>query len=196
MAISKLPEKITGLSPKGLWTLFLISAFPTHVWTIILVLRDFSWLSERTNAWDALGVGAYGLLIAFVESLFVFFVVLLLNFLIRGPWQEEKRIALLSSLILIVSLWAMFNQLHFLLGWSIPDSLFQFLTRQTRPLVIFYLLILGVVGPLVIGLTYFSLKSDQWVRGFLGLIERITILMTLYLVFDGVALILVIIRNL
>jgi len=44
--------------------LFLISAFPLHVWTLLLAFRDFSWLTERTNLWDAIGVLSYGLIYA------------------------------------------------------------------------------------------------------------------------------------
>ncbi|MCB9133813.1 MAG: hypothetical protein H6636_00190 [Anaerolineales bacterium] len=196
MAISNALKKVTGLSKGGLWTLFLLAAFPTHVWTIVLVLRDFSWVSERTNAWDAVGVGAYGLLIAFVESLFVFLIAVILSSLLRFSWQENKRLVLFFILILAVSLWAMVNQLHFMAGWTLPTGVFWFLTRQTRPLVVFYLLMMIVVGVTVLLPVYFVLRSDKFVRGLQGVIERISLLMTLYLVLDVGSLVIVMLRNL
>ena len=67
-------------SKQGLWNLFLICAFPLHVWTIILAFRDFSWVTERTNSWDALGVVSYGLIFALIESVAVFLVALVARF--------------------------------------------------------------------------------------------------------------------
>src|SRR3972149_6026554 len=52
-------------SKKGLWTLFLMCAFPLHVWAFILSFMDFSWVAERTNTWDALGVISYGFSLSF-----------------------------------------------------------------------------------------------------------------------------------
>ena len=57
---------------QGLWSLFLMCAFPLHAWTLILAFRDISWLTDRTNAWDAVGVTSYGLVFAFVESMVLF----------------------------------------------------------------------------------------------------------------------------
>lgn len=77
-------------------------AFPLHLWTLILSFRDFSWVTERTNAWDAVGVVSYGLLFAFVESLIIFCIMALLGFLVSSKWDEPRRIALLSTLILLL----------------------------------------------------------------------------------------------
>jgi hypothetical protein len=196
LAISNFLKKVTGLSKSGLWTLFLLAAFPTHVWTIILVLRDFSWVSERTNAWDAVGVGAYGLLIAFVESVFVYLIALLISAMLRVAWPEEKRLALLGTLITLVSLGAIANQLFFMNGGAFPESAFRFLAGQSRPLVFLYLLVVSVVFPVVALPIYFVVKSDRVVKGWQGVIERITLLVTLYLVLDVGGLLIVIFRNL
>ena len=74
-------------SRQGLWFLFLISAFPIHFWTLILVFRDISWLTERTNAWDAIGVASYGMVFAFVESVVIFLVLALLGLLTPKQWE-------------------------------------------------------------------------------------------------------------
>jgi hypothetical protein len=57
---------------KGLWLLFAAAAFLVHVWAIMLIFQDLAWLAERTNMWDAIGVGAYGLVVALGESVFLF----------------------------------------------------------------------------------------------------------------------------
>src|SRR5512141_2477039 len=98
-------------------------AFPLHAWTLILAFRDISWLTDRTNAWDAVGVTSYGLVFAFVESLVLFALMVLLGYVVSGRWQPERRVALLSLLALLASLWAMIGQLFFLIGPTLPGWL-------------------------------------------------------------------------
>lgn len=183
-------------SRPGLWSLFLICAFPLHVWTIILFLRDVSWLSERTNLWDAIGVGAYGLLYAFVESVLVFVVVALLGlFLTPRHWAVEKRISFLSLLVLILSVWGMIAQLLFL--WKVfpPDWVVGLLIRWGRPLMGLYLISLSFVVPSVVLPVYLFLRSEGMTRSIREFNERLAPLMTAYLVLDLAGLIIVIIRN-
>lgn len=183
-------------STRGLWSLFLICAFPLHVWTIILFLRDVSWLSERTNLWDAIGVGAYGLLYAFVESLLAFGVVALLGlFLTPGQWSVEKRISFLSLLVLILAVWGMIAQLLFL--WKVfpPDWVVQLLIRWGRPLLGLYLISLLFVVPSVVLPVYLFLRSDRMTRAIQEFGERLSPLMSAYLFLDLAGLIVVILRN-
>lgn len=196
MDIYKLPTKIFGFTKQGFWTLFLMAAFPTHVWTILLILQDFSWVSSRTNEWDAVGVGAYGLIVAFVESVFVFAIALLLSFLISRTWNADKRITSLSVLIFGVAMWAILNQLYFLLDFSIPDILFQILINDAHPLRILYGLCSVLIIVTVFPPFYLVLKSEKVFAFFQIIIERLSLLTTIYLILDIGALIIVVIRNL
>src|SRR5512143_2388513 len=74
-------------SRQGLWSLFLMCALPLHAWTLILAFRDLSWLTDRTNAWDAVGVLSYGLLFALVESVLLFGMVVLLGLIVPRRWE-------------------------------------------------------------------------------------------------------------
>ena len=125
-------------SKQGLWSLFLICAFPLHVWTIILAFRDFSWVTERTNSWDAIGVVSYGLMFAFVESVLVFLVALLLGFLVSRKWAEDRRLALIGILVFIASLWAIVSYLFFMLNVSIPRESLIFVAGLEHPLRFLY----------------------------------------------------------
>ena len=108
-------------------------ALPLHAWTLILAFRDLSWLTDRTNAWDAVGVLCYGLLFAFLESVVVFLVASLLGFLTPPRWEPKRRIAVLSIVVLVMSLWAMVTQLFFLTNAQIPGrSLLSLFVRDTR----------------------------------------------------------------
>jgi len=182
-------------SKQGLWALFLICAFPLHVWTIVLAFRDFSWVTERTNAWDAVGVVSYGLLFAFVESVLVFLVALLTGFFVSKKWSEDRRMVLIGTLVFITSLWAMVNYLYFMLGVSVPANVSAFLAGLAHPLRFLYALGLAVVVPTIVIPVYLLLRSDKFLKGLQGFFERLSLLTMFYLFFDVVGLVIVIVRN-
>jgi hypothetical protein len=192
LAISK-PARY---SRQGLWSLFLVCAFPLHVWTIILAFRDFSWVAERTRAWDAVGVLAYALVFAFVESLVVFLVAVSLGFLLPRRWEEGKRIALLSILVLITSFWAAFGQLYFLWNLNLPAQAVQFLAQNAHPLRLLYAAFLVLVVPTVLVPTYLVLRSEGASRFILALVDRLSLLSSFYLLLDAASLVIIILRNL
>jgi len=183
-------------SRQGLWSLFLVCAFPLHVWTIILAFRDFSWVAERTQPWDALGVLAYALVFAFVESLVVFLAAILLGFLLPRRWEEGKRISLLSILVLVTAFWAMLGQLYFLWNLSLPEPAIQFLAQTAHPLRILYAAVLALVVPTVLVPTYLILRSEGSTRFILGLVDRLSLLASIYLLLDAASLVVIVIRNL
>jgi hypothetical protein len=182
-------------SKKGLWSLFLICAFPLHLWTLIFAFRDISWLTERTNLWDAIGVVSYGMIFAFVESIVIFLVLALLGLILPAQWYSDRRIAFLSLLILLTSAWGMISQL--LLVWSVPLPIqaIRFLRSSNHPLRILYAACLAVVTPTILLPVYLFIKSKKSIAFMQDLMERLSLLATFYLFFDLVGLIIVIIRN-
>jgi hypothetical protein len=182
-------------SKQGLWALFLVCAFPLHAWTIILAFRDFSWVTERTNSWDAIGVLSYGLIFAFIESLLVFLVAILLGFLVPKKWNEDRRLTLVGILVFITSLWAIASYLYFLMNMSIPGKTIIFLAGIQHPLRILYAISLVLVIPTVALPAYLVLRSEKILKGVRGFFERLSVLTMFYLFFDFVGLVIVIIRN-
>jgi hypothetical protein len=170
-------------------------AFPLHAWTIILAMRDISWVTTRTNAWDALGVASYGLLFAFIESLFLFLIFTLLGFLISRKWDEERRIALLSTLFFVAAFWAIVSQLYYLMGITIPGSLSNFLAQTNHPVRVIYGLGVPLIAFSVLVPTYLVLRSDKFFQFIRGLIDRLSLLTTFYLFLDFIGLVIVIVRN-
>lgn len=173
-----------------------MSALPLHVWTIILALRDFDWVSARTNSWDAVGVIAYGLAFAMIESLVVVIGAILLGFLVSRKWEEKRRVALMSMLVIILSLWSIFNQSYFLNEMSPPAWLAEFIFRTGRPVVALYVLALMLTSLSFAIPTYFIVRSDKFLHILQEGIDRLSLLMTLYLVFDAAALVIILVRNL
>jgi hypothetical protein len=170
-------------------------AFPLQVWTLILIFRDFSWVSERTNSWDAFGVASYGMIFAFVESLLVFLIAVVLGFLISRKWGEDRRIALLSILILVAAFWAMFSQLYFLLEISVPEQILSFLVQSKHPVRVMYATGLPLIVFTFILPAYLIIRSNRVYRFVQGLIERLSLLTMLYLFLDFAGLVIIILRN-
>jgi hypothetical protein len=183
-------------SRQGVWSLFLISAFPIHLWTLILAFRDISWVTERTNVWDAMGVVAYGMLVAFVESVVIFLLLALLGLLTPRQWESDRRVAFLSFLILITSVWAMISQLLFLWNISLPAWAIDFLRQSHHPVRIVYGTILVVVTPTVLLPAYSFLRTKRAVTVMQDLIERFSLLAMFYLLLDLLGVFIIVIRNL
>jgi hypothetical protein len=183
-------------SRQGLESLFLTCAFPLHFWALLLAFRDISWLTERTNLWDAIGVVSYGMLFALAESTVIFLLVALIGLITPPGWRSDRRITFLGLLILLVSLWAIIGQLLFLWNVSLPGQVVQFLRHSNHPLRILYLLCLAVVVPTILLPVYLFIRSKKSVAVMQDLMERFSLLTTFYLFFDAVGFVIVILRNL
>ena len=181
-------------SKQEVWKLFLISAFPLHVWALLLFFWDFSWIEERSGTWNAIGVGAYALVIALIESVIVLLVALLLGFLIPKVWSPKERASVLALIILLISFWAILGQLYFI---NKPDLTWLILPLATlsSPLFMLYL-VSGVI--IVISLVipiWFALSSEKFNKGLDAVLERVSFLMVIYLLLDVIAIIIVVWRN-
>lgn len=182
-------------SRKSLWTLFAVGAFPLHVWSLILFFRDFSWIAERTNSWDAIGVGSYGLLLAFAESIFVFVIGSVMRLALPAIWEEEQWVTFVGVLLIFCVSWTILGQLYFLMEISLPVKLQAFLGSQAHPLWLLYGGTLAAVGlPLMVSV-YFLTISPKFRSGLYRFFDRITLLIALYLFLDFLAFIIILIRN-
>ena len=188
-------NRILRFSPGNLWKLFSNAGIFTHIWTFILFLRDFSWVNERNNTWDAIGVGAYGLVTALLESFFVFTILIMIGFLLPRGWSERKRLAILSTMVWVVSSFAIANQLYFLLGNPFPKYIIQLLAASGHPLRFLYLGAVFVVILMLLPLFVAFLKSNRALELFAAAADRVATLMAFYLVIDFISLVIVVIRN-
>jgi len=180
---------------QGLWLLFLMSVFPQHLWTLIFAFRDISWLIDRTNVWDAIGNTSYGMVYAFFESLLIFGILALLGLLTPSRWEVNRRVAFLTLLLFITSIWGMVSQLLYLWNIWLPFPLMQFIASTGRPLVMLYLFSLAVVVPTVSFPVFAFVRWNKTLPTLLDFMDRLTTLSMLYLFFDVIGLIIVVIRN-
>jgi len=154
------------------------------------------WVIARTNVWDAIGLGSYGLLLAFLESLILFGVVFVVGLFTPRRWEIDRRIAFLSLLVIITALWAILGQASFIWNIYLPSALRQFVTRSEHPFRLLYGMYLAFVIPTVLLPVYFFIRSNRSVKWMQELVERLSTLTLFYLFFDAAGLIIVILRNL
>jgi hypothetical protein len=183
-------------SRRGLWTLFLACAFSIHVWAIILIFNDVEWIAKRSNFWDSIGVASYGLVFVFMESFLLFLAAALLGFLVSTKWSGERRVALMSTLATILTLWAMMGQLYFFMNAPFPESWITFFASLGRPLRFLYAAAFAVVLPTVAVPTWLILKFEKPLKFVTAALEKISLLTSLYLFFDLIGLVVLVFRNL
>lgn len=171
-------------------------SFPLHLWAILIALRDVSWVTERTNAWDAIGVVSYALVFAFVESVLIFLVFLFIGLFMPRQWSSQQQLGFLGLLILLLSIWGMIGQLLFLWDLSLPDGAVQYLRHSAHPLRMLYAGVLAVVAPSILVPVLLFLRSNKMVIFMQDLVERFSTMAAFYLFFDLVGLVVVIVRNL
>ena len=145
--------------------------------------------------WDAIGVASYGLVNALIESVLLFLAIVLIGLLISTKWREDRRIALLSIITFITAFWAIEGQAYFIWGSYLPAQFLRYVESAEHPLRLLYAAALAIVVPTIVIPVYLVLKSDRFLNLVQGFIERISLLTMLYLFFDIVGLIIIIIRN-
>ena len=152
-------------------------------------------MAERTNMWDAIGVASYGLVLALIESVLFFAAITLLGLTVPIKWHEDRRVALLSILAFMITLWAIEGQAYFIWGSYVPEQALHYVASSKHPLRFLYAAALATVIPTIVIPVYLVLRSDRFFILVQGFIERISLLTMLYLFFDLLGLVVIIIRN-
>ncbi len=132
---------------------------------------------------------------AFIESMIVFGVAGLLGLLVSTKWNEERRVALLGILVLIMALWAMDGQAYFVWGSYVPEQALWYIASLEHPFRFLFGTVLAVVFLTTAIPAWLVLRSDRFFHLVEGLMERLSLLTVFYLFFDVVGLIIVVIRN-
>jgi hypothetical protein len=188
-------SQITKFTRGDLFKLFLIAAFPLHVWTIFMTLRDVGWVAEGRTVFGAVGFSAYVLVFTLAESLALFGFALLLGLLISKKWSKDQRMASLALVAVILSAWSIVEQIILVLLYDrITNALAGFAFLGASPWIGF--LILGVVVTISFALPVFLvLRSPKVTEGLLEVFDRVSLLSGFYLVFDALAIVILIVRN-
>lgn len=162
--------------------IFAVCIFPVHVWLIINVLREVPAWILRLTTWDLVGVVAYSLVFALVESILVFLVILLLGVMTPARLIQGKFVALSTALVFLTSLW--FIVLHY------NNQIIEM--RQVIPFALW-----GISYMLILLLAFFLIQRKEKVEELLNdFVKRLAVLSFVYFLMDVVSIVLVGIRNL
>jgi hypothetical protein len=157
-------------------------AFPVHVWAIVNILFILpAWLL-RLSIWELAGGISYALLDALLESCVLWVGLVLLSFVLPRKWLADKFAALSSVLVWLLCAWAALVQFNFsiILQWGI---------EQMLPVL------LGVVFSF--GLVYWLVQRYGRLEGWIKLLtQRLAVLSYIYVIFDVLGVVVVVLRNL
>jgi hypothetical protein len=175
--------------------LFLVCAFPLHLWTILMVFRDVNWVAERTTSWDAVGFSGYALFYTLIESLLLFGFIALLGFIIPKNWNLTLRFVVLSLVAFILAGWSIMEQLILIVFWGwlrhLANTLTFLFTSPWSAYVLFAgLIVISVTVPLLLLRKHPGLQEKVY-----SVLERLTLLSGLYLFIDVIGMIIILIRN-
>jgi hypothetical protein len=186
------------LSKQDLINLFLVIAFPIHAWSILLVLNDAKWVAERTNSWDVIGYGSYALVVAFVESVFVFLIALLLSVITPKNWKGIKIFAVLGYLSLISATWTILNQAFYFIPEDKINYMYAYFYYHPDFKPLAYLLVVGVKGAVIASVLIPVLliaRNEKVLKAITNFFERLTVLSSFYIFLDILGLIIIVYRN-
>jgi hypothetical protein len=164
-------------SAQDLIRLFVFCAFPIHVWAIIIMFRSVpAWLFYMSQS-DFIASIAYHLTFTIFETLLAFAILLAMGFLIPRRWTPEPFLTLSSVLIVELSIMAI---------------VFQQLVLQYASLRW-----MAVSCLIILAASLFIIPKIPKLQQITSILaERLTILTFLYVFFDVIGVIIVILRNL
>ena len=167
--------------------LFLICVFPTHIWSFFALFRKLPSYLIRLSAWDIISRVGYIQLFVLMESLLLASVILFISILLPTSLIRSHFATQTSVLVLLLSIWlAIYHYQNRILQW-LHVGIFGY-----------YVLILGWALSFSISLLYLSMlirRKPNFSSLVLNFVGRIAVLSTVYLLIDGLAVIIVIVRN-
>lgn len=186
---------LPGLTKDNIWKLFLFCIFLFHLWTFFMVFRDVPWVVDRFGDWDAVGLASYALMFALVESAAIFVFLIIVNFFIPNRFEHNQRLSILSVMVLVIWFWGVLGQIYFMNSAGVLRLFQTLVSNASRPLAMIYIMVIPFVAVSIFLPLYSLVKKPQRALKFTEIIDRISTLSILYLVFDVVGIFIVIYRN-
>jgi hypothetical protein len=181
-----------------IFPLFLLISFPINTWSIYIFFYNFEWVAERTTVGDAIGYGAYALVIALLESLFVSIFIALLYLLMKKNHDQDTSSAILGLTFLIISFWVIVGRVNSSQNISLIPILFAIKDKyhfQYRYFLALIVLSAGAISASMLLPPFLVHKYNKLKRFSLSLFQRLELLSYVYLALNLVSIVVVIIRN-
>jgi hypothetical protein len=169
------------MSKKTLFSLFAVCAIPIYFWSIYNLFHEIpSWIL-RLSSWEIIGITAYVQVFTLLESIIIFFSLILLTKIIPFRKNERTFTAQIALAYFLVSLLLVFA--HTTSGIIRTWGIREFIPAS-----------LGFI--LLIGSTFLIVKRfNKLERVLLNIIERLEVLTVILIVMGISSFLIVIIRN-
>ena len=170
-----------SISLKDIPLIVAVVAFPIHVWSILNMLHELpAWLL-RLSIWELIGVIAYVLSFALIESLIISTILIFIGVVVPKKLIGDRFLSLSSAMILLHSVWAMAIQYNY-------ETIRLWGVSQFLPWLTIYLISSCATYLIIQRYQILNLK----IRVIVG---RIAVLSSLYILFDVFSVLIVIFRN-
>ena len=162
-------------------TTFAMIVFVIHIWSIYNLLVEVPAWILRLSTWELVGVVSYTLVFAFVESLIILFVFVLIAAILPERFFRQKFVSISVIFIVLAAIWV------------IPIHLYEDTIRSWG--------MLGAVGFLSLVLISFIaayafvFRSSKFEESILSVAQRVTVLAVLYVLVDLAAFMVLVSRN-
>jgi hypothetical protein len=163
--------------------LFLVCAFPVHVWAIVTLLKWASVFMIHMNAYQIVSVTAYVLFFALLETLVVFGIFFFLSLVLPPKFLRPHIVSAGAIGILLASITAAL--IHLYEVWDFERINFHLWAGMWVSL--------GLVAAISL---IFWLKRDQRVDSVIrSSVERLSLLSLIYLILDLLGGLVILMRN-
>jgi hypothetical protein len=163
--------------------LFLVCVLPIHVWAILVFLRRMPTMLTQLNAFEIVGVAAYVLAFALLESLLLFGILYAVERFLFRRFLKLTPLPVGTVCVFLASATA--AMIHLYRDWDIQAISFNLWSVWW-----------AAVGLMAIGLLLAWLKRNQNAEQvILQGVERLSILSMVYLFFDLVGVVVILVRN-
>lgn len=177
------------------WRLFLVASLPLNFWAMIVWFKNFGPVALEYSTWDAIGLGAYLLTYALIEIMVVYAVFVLVFMLLPRRVPLQRIFAFFSSLYFLFTFGIILLQSRAVFELPPLGNLWPFLRILTRFFTSNYILILSLIALTVLATLASILFSPKVTAKAEAILERLYLLSGIYLVFNILAIIIVVIRN-
>jgi hypothetical protein len=168
-------------STQNLTLVFSTCAFPIYVWSILHVLYQVPAWVMQLNTWDLIGLIAYTQAFALIETIVVFFMLVLLSAILPAWFLRDRFVAQASMIILLSSAWSI------VLFYNT-----EIINRATRKTLVFWF----AAYLASIGVFYVPIQRCKKLEALIrSIVERLQVLSFVYVTVGFLSVIIVILRN-
>ena len=175
-------NKILGISIVDLGLAFTTCVVIVHLWSIFNLLETIpSWIFRLTT-WEIIGGISYTQILAFIESILLFGIILFIGILIPKRFYADKFVVYSALFAILIAVWAVIIQYNYgaIRTWG-----------GEKLLILFFLIFLSAsLIPIIIH----RIKNiDPLIY---SAVQKMAVLGIVYLIIDVLAIIIVVVRNL